>query len=239
VVPVIETTKAQNYKIYVESLKDRTKLLNFFGYTGKELKQQINLGNLEQTEEECCSKAFLRGAFLVCGSITDPEKDYHIEFSVQRIALADGLMQIIDSLNMKCERLLRNSSCIVYSKDAAAYEDFVGHIGAARAYMEIIQIRATKDIKNQINRRANFEAANMARSIEAGLKQITLIESILKKISLSDMTDDLQQLCTLRMDNPDISLDELGSLMTPPLSRSAVGRRIKKLESISRELNSQ
>lgn len=112
-------------------------------------------------------------------------------------------------------------------------------MGANNAFMEIVRTRAMKDIKNQINRRSNFEAANMSRSIEAGLKQVAVIEEILKKISLEDMTKDLSQLCTLRLENPDTSLDELGQMMTPPLSRSAISRRFKKLEKIAQELEAK
>ena len=107
VTPTVETTKAGNYKIYIASKEDRIKILDFFGYTGKELALRVNLSNLEQTNEDCCSRAFLRGAFLVCGSITDPEKDYHIEFSVAKSKLCDDLMQIIGDLGLKSKNLTR------------------------------------------------------------------------------------------------------------------------------------
>lgn len=237
VTPEMQCTKAGNYIITVPSRTDRVKILNFFGYTGKEFTQRINLANLEQTNDDCCSKAFLRGAFLVCGSVTDPEKDYHIEFTVQKLKLCADLMQIIGELGLKAKQIIRGNSFVVYSKDGDSLEEYIGLMGANNAFMRVMKTRAMKDIKNQINRRSNFEAANMSRSIEAGLKQVALIENILEKISLSDMTDDLSQLCTLRLENPDISLDELGKLMKPELSRSAVTRRFKKLEKILSELN--
>ena len=102
-----------------------------------------------------------------------------------------------------------------------------------------MQTRAMKDLKNQINRRSNFDSANMLRSIEAGLKQVTLIEDILSKIQLSDMTEDLAQLCKLRLENPESSLDELGKMMNPEISRSAISRRFKKLEKIAAELKTK
>lgn len=238
VTPQTQCTKAGNYIITVPERADRIKILNYFGYTGKELTMRINLANLEQTDEDCCSKAFLRGAFLVCGSVTDPEKDYHIEFSVPKAKLCGDLMQIIDDLGLKSRQIIRGNSYIVYSKDGDSVEDFIGKMGANNSFMRVVKTRAVKDIKNRINRRSNFEAANMSRSIEAGLKQTALIEEILKKISLTDMTEDLSQLCSLRLENPDISLDELGKMMTPTLSRSAVTRRFKKLEKIAAELKS-
>lgn len=236
VTPTVEETKAGNRKISIPNKSDRIKILEFFGYTGKELALRVNLSNLEQTNEDCCSRAFLRGAFLVCGSITDPEKDYHIEFNVAKAKLCDDLMQIISDMGLKAKKIVRNNSYVIYSKEAESIEDFVGNMGANNSFMHIMQTRAMKDIKNQINRRSNFESANMSRSIEAGLKQVAVIEEILEHIELKDMTEDLSSLCSLRLENPDISLDELGKMMNPPLSRSAVSRRFKKLEKIAQEL---
>ena len=239
VTPTRTCTNAGNYKVSIPDKSDRLKILSYFGYTGKELALRVNLANLEQTNDDCCSRAFLRGAFLVCGSVTDPQKDYHIEFNVQKSKLCDDLMQIITDIGLKAKKIIRNNGYVLYSKDAESVEDFIGTMGANNAFLSVMQTRAIKDLKNQINRRSNFESANMSRSIEAGLKQVSLIEEVLKKISLNDMTEDLSKLCSLRLENPDISLDELGKLMTPELSRSAVSRRFKKLEKIAEELKAK
>ena len=239
VTPEITCSKAGNYKINIPTRADRLKILEYFGYTGKEITLRVNLSNLEQSNEDCCSKAFLRGVFLVCGSVTDPQKDYHIEFSVTKAKLCEDLMQIIGDLGLRCKKIVRNNSYVVYSKEAESIEDYIGTMGANNAFLEVMQTRAMKDIKNQINRRSNFESANLSRSIEAGLKQVAVIEEILSKIKLSDMTKDLEELCSLRLENPDISLDELGKMMNPELSRSAVSRRFKKLEKIAAELKTK
>lgn len=239
VTPEVTCSKAGKYKINIPARADRLKILEYFGYTGKELALRVNLSNLEQSNEDCCSKAFLRGAFLVCGSVTDPEKDYHIEFSVAKAKLCEDLMQIIGDLGLRCKKIIRSNSYVVYAKEAESIEDYIGTMGANHAFLEVMQTRAMKDIKNQINRRSNFESANLSRSIEAGLKQVAVIEEILSKIKLSDMTKDLEELCSLRLENPDISLDELGKMMNPELSRSAVSRRFKKLEKIASELKTK
>lgn len=239
VTPTLNCTSAGKYKVSIPDKNDRLTILDYFGYTGKELALRVNLANLEETNDDCCSRAFIRGAFLVCGSVTDPQKDYHIEFSVQKAKLCDDLMQIITDIGLKAKKIIRNNSYVIYSKDAESVEDFIGTMGANNAFLSVMQTRAIKDLKNQINRRSNFESANMSRSIEAGLKQVSLIEEILEKISLDDMTADLSKLCSLRLENPDISLDELGKLMTPELSRSAVSRRFKKLEKIAEELKAK
>lgn len=239
VTPTTECSKAGKYKVTIPSRDDRITILNYFGYTGKELSLRVNLSNLEQSNNDCCSRAFLRGAFLVCGSVTDPEKDYHIEMSVTKAKLCDDLLQIVDDIGLKAKKIIRNNSYVIYSKDAESVEDFIGTMGANNAFMTVMQTRAMKNIKNQINRRSNFESANLSRSIEAGLKQVAIIEEILSKIKLSDMTKDLGELCSLRLENPDISLDELGKMMNPELSRSAVSRRFKKLEKIAAELKTR
>ena len=239
VTPEIKCSKAGNFKITIPTRADRLKILEYFGYTGKEITLRINLSNLEQSNEDCCSKAFLRGAFLVCGSVTDPQKDYHIEFSVTKAKLCEDLMQIIGDLGLRCKKIIRNNSYVVYAKEAESIEDYIGIMGANNAFLEVMQTRAMKDIKNQINRRSNFESANMSRSIEAGLKQVAVIEEVLSKIKLSDMTEDLEELCSLRLENPELSLDELGKMMNPELSRSAVSRRFKKLEKIAAELKTK
>ena len=239
VTPELTCSKAGNFKINIPTRADRLKILEYFGYTGKEITLRVNLSNLEQSNEDCCSKAFLRGAFLVCGSVTDPQKDYHIEFSITKAKLCEDLMQIIGDLGLRCKKIIRSNSYVVYAKEAESIEDYIGTMGANNAFLEVMQTRAMKDIKNQINRRSNFESANLSRSIEAGLKQVAVIEEILSKIKLSDMTKDLEELCSLRLENPDISLDELGKMMNPELSRSAVSRRFKKLEKIAAELKTK
>ncbi len=239
VTPQTQRSGAGKYKVTITTKEDRVKILSCFGYTGKELSLRVNLSNLEQSNNDCCSRAFLRGAFLVCGSVTDPEKDYHIELSVTKAKLCDDLLQIIDDIGLKAKKIIRNNSYVIYSKDAASVEDFIGTMGANNAFLTVMQTRAMKNIKNQINRRANFESANMSRSIEAGLKQVAVIEEVLKKISLDDMTEDLAALCKLRLENPELSLDEIGKMMVPELSRSAVSRRFKKLEKIAEEIKAK
>ncbi len=237
IVPIITCTKAGNYKVRIESSVDRKKLLSFFGYTGKELALRINFSNFENNDEECCFKSFIRGAFLACGSITNPEKDYHLEFNIPKLKLCDDLLKVIEEAGLKAKKLMRTSGFVLYCKEAETIEDYIGAMGANAAFFSMMETRAYKTVKNQINRRMNFEAANLSRTINTGIIQIDLINEVLSKISLSDMTPDLAQLCTLRLDNPDLSLDALGKLMTPPISRSGVSRRFKKLEDIKREVS--
>lgn len=236
VTPVLKCSKAGNYKIKVEKASERRKITEFFGYSGNEISLRVNFSNFENTEDECCFKSFVRGAFLACGSMSNPQKEYHLEFNISKNKLCTDLAKVIDEAGLKAKTLARNGSYVLYCKEAEAIEDFLGTMGATNSFLSVMQTRAVKTVKNQINRKTNFEAANLSRTIEAGLAQSELIEEILSKIKLTDMTEDLAQLCEIRRENPDISLVEVGKMMSPPISRSAVSRRIKKLEAIATEL---
>ncbi len=237
--PVIAYSKAGNHKVRIDKKEDRKKILEFFGYTGKEVSLSINFGNFENTDEEenCCYCAFVRGAFLVCGNITNPEKEYHLEFNISRMKLATEFLTVLNEINLKMKTLIRNNTKRVYCKESEAIEDCIGKIGATKSFFFLMETRAMKQVKNKINRRTNFEAANLSRTIEAGIAQIELIEHILSKIKLTDMTEDLAELCTLRLENPEASIDELGKMMSTPISRSAVSRRFKKLKDIKEEID--
>ncbi len=239
VTPVISYSKAGNHKVRIDKKEERQKILEFFGYTGKEISLSINFANFENTDEEesCCYTAFVRGAFLICGNITNPEKEYHLEFNISRVKLASEFLTVLKEINLNMKTHTRNSTQLIYCKEAEAIEDCIGKIGATKSFFFLMETRAMKQVKNKINRRTNFEAANLSRAIEAGMAQIELIEHILTKIELTDMTEDLAELCTLRLENPEASIDELGKMMSTPLSRSAVSRRFKKLKDIKEEVD--
>ena len=237
--PVISYSKAGNHKVRIDTKEDRQKILDFFGYTGKEISLSINFANFENTDEEenCCYSAFVRGAFLICGNITNPEKEYHLEFNISRIKLASEFLSVLNEINLNMKTLTRNSTQLIYCKESETIEDCLGKIGATKSFFFLMETKALKQVKNKINRRTNFEAANLSRTIEAGMAQIELIEHILSKIKITDMTEDLAELCTLRLENPEASIDELGKMMSTPLSRSAVSRRLKKLKDIKEEID--
>lgn len=237
--PIITYSKAGNHKVRIDTAEDRKKILDFFGYTGKELSLSINFGNFENSDEDenCCYAAFVRGAFLICGNITNPEKEYHLEFNISRIKLASEFITVLKEINLNMKTLTRNSTQLIYCKESETIEDCLGKIGATKSFFFLMETRAIKQVKNKINRRTNFEAANLSRTIEAGIAQIELIQHILSKIELKDMTEDLAELCSLRLENPEASIDELGKMMSTPLSRSAVSRRFKKLKDIKEEID--
>ena len=138
VIPVISCSKAGNYKIRIESPEDRKKLLLFFGYNGKELALRVNFSNFENNDEECCFKSFIRGAFLACGSVSNPEKDYHLEFSVAKSKLCDDLMTVIEEAGLKGEK-------IGGAQISAKHANFIINDGSATARDVVSLIKLAKE----------------------------------------------------------------------------------------------
>lgn len=235
IAPEITRSDAGNYTVSISGASART-VIEKLGYTGKEVTARLNMANIENP---CCTGAFLRGVFLAVGSVTNPEREYHFELLISRAKLTDDLIRFmsdIDDLEISPKRIRRSSGYAIYFKNADSIEDLIGLIGGNASYFKVMNVRATKAVVNKINRRMNFENANLDRTINASVAQRKWIASIERYSSLGGLTDDLRTLALLRKANPEMSLDELGGHFDPPLSRSAVNRRFKKLELIAREL---
>lgn len=208
---------------------DCKRLYTYFGYTGKEVNHRINRAI---TADENCASAFLRGAFLSCGSINNPEKDYHLEYSVPYKYLCNDLLKVIDDveqLGFTFKLVERKGSYIAYLKDSENISDFLAFINAPLASMEIMNTKILKEYRNNANRKVNSEVANIKKTIAASMEQITAIEKIKDTIGLESLNDDLKELAQLRLDNPELSLRALGEMLVPPISRSGVNHRMKKL----------
>ncbi|MDQ5983642.1 MAG: putative cell division protein WhiA [Eubacteriales bacterium SKADARSKE-1] len=176
--------------------------------------------------------AFLRGVFLFSGTITDPNSDYHLEWCVQNKILAEYLKQLILSiskLNINVGITQRKNAYVVYIKGSENISDILTLIGAPICAMEIIQIKMIKEVRNDINRTTNFEAANISKTACAAVKQVRAIEEIKKNKEFENLSEDLKEIANLRLLNPDMSLRDLGKTLSKPLSRSGVNHRLKKL----------
>lgn len=226
-------SKAGKYTASVNDYSDRLKILNEFGYTGNEIALRINYANFEN---ECCINAFLRGVFLSIGFITDPQKDYHLEFITPKHKLSTDLLRIIEELSIAPKQIKRKSGYSLYIKDGESIEDVLGFMGATNAFLYMMNVRASKDMLNKINRVYNFETANLIRTINANLMQVDNINTIIQLSSLSALGDELSLLSRLRLENKEATLAELGEMMTPSMSRSAISRRFKKIEEKALEL---
>ena len=190
------------------------------------------------TERNCCKKAFLRGAFLAGGSVSNPEKSYHMEISVPTESESEKLLHILDSQSGGAKVLKRKDRFVVYIKDAETISDTIGVMGASKSMMEFENIRILKDIRNSINREVNCDAANMAKTANAAAKQIDDINYVMSHMKLEDIPDGLREMAEKRLEFPYLSLKELGDKFTPPLGKSGINHRLKKISAMAEAIRS-
>jgi len=183
-------------------------------------------------QEHCCLVSYLRGAFLGGGFIANPKRDFHFELSCGYESLAHGLVALLAQNTIAAKAIMRRNSWIVYIKGAEPIVDFLALVGAHRAVLAIEDVRVTKSIRNDENRRVNAEMANQAKSVEASLTQIQNIQLLIDEKKLDTLPRALQEVALLRLAHPDVSLRELGELATPPLSKSAINHRIRRIDEL-------
>ncbi|NCC87728.1 MAG: DNA-binding protein WhiA [Clostridia bacterium] len=229
----IKCSAAGKYSVNVQGEKRRRKILEYFGHTGSEITLRLNRANIA---DECCYSAFLRGVFLACGTITSPSKDYHLEFVVTHFNLCKDLMKLIEEIDLNSKYVIRKGNHIAYFKDSESIEDILTHMGAVSSSLELMEIKIYKDVRNRVNRKTNFENANLSKTVDAAFMQVRAIELIKKEKGMSYLSDELRELAVLRFENPEMSLRELGQMLSVPLSRSGVNHRLKKITQMADEL---
>lgn len=210
----------------VEEETHRQALLDRFGHSGTEVSLRLNRANLDC---EACARAYLRGAFLVCGAVTDPEHDYHLEFSVPQYNLSRDIATLLREWDFPAKTATRGGSYVVYIKESERIEDCLTFLGATKASLELMGVKMVKSIRNDTNRRLNFESANMDKTVQAAVAQMNALTRIESTCGLSALPEELQEVARLRMDNPDLSLRDLGAMMEPALSRSGVNHRLQRI----------
>ena len=218
---------------YVVKSNDFThiiRLMEYFGHDKKEVSLRINRANIE---EDCCIGAFLRGVFLSCGLITDPEKGYHLEFNIHHQNISKDFMFLLQELDLFPKFVSRKGNFIVYYKESENVEDILSSMGATKAAFGIMDVKVIKSVRNKVNRLANCETANIGKTVAASSDQIEAIKILRKRGMLRSLTNELREVARLRIKSPELSLRELGELMSPKLSRSGVSHRLKKLIELS------
>ncbi len=222
------------YRISIPEESGRKALLDYFGNDGTEISLRINRANLE---DEGSYAAFLRGAFLTSGTITDPNKEYHFEFATPRKKLAEGLLSLLSEIEeIELNPLIasRKGNFVIYLKDSAQIEDILTYMGAAGSSMELMQIKMYKETINNINRKANFETANMDKTYSASARQIAAIARISDSSGLQSLPEELREAAVLRLENPEMTLKELSEKLH--ISRSGANHRLMKLCEIGEEI---
>ncbi len=174
-------------------------------------------------------KAYIRGLFLGAGSISNPEKSYHLEFVFNTDNLAQDTKKLLNSFSLKAKVVQRKKSYIVYIKDSEKIADLLKIMGANEQVFKFEDTRVYKDVRNRVNRINNCDAANMDKSINAAMRQLEAIKIIENKYGLQVLPEKLRKVAEARLENPEISIKELGDMMTPPMSKSGVNHRLNKI----------
>ncbi len=228
--PSVKCSQSGKYSVTVDPKADRLKVLEHFGVSERTVLVRINRSNFA---DECCYSAFLRGAFLACATMTQPEKSYQLDFLLPYLHLSDDMLKLMQELEITAKMVRRNGSYVVYFKSSETIEDLLMILGAQNAALQIMQVKIEKDMRNKINRKVNFETANIDRSVDAAMVQLEAIRQLRSAGKFDGLPAELQELAQLREENPESSLKELGSMLSVSLSRSGVYHRLNKIVSLA------
>ncbi len=197
------------------------------------LKEEVNPILLKNS---CCRRAFLRGAFLCVGSMSDPRKGYHLEFVCDYEPQAKQIQAAIHSFDIEAKVVRRKKYYVVYLKEGAGIVDLLNVMGAHLSLMNLENLRIEKEMRNSINRQVNCETANITKTVNAASKQIEDIRFIQKHVGLSGLPDNLREMALVRLSHPESSLLELGGYLNPPVGKSGVNHRLRKLSEIAEKI---
>ena len=204
------------------------RIMEFFGYDKGELTSTYTILK-EIFECDDCRTEFIKGVFLSCGNVSSPRKSYHLEFNVSYFNLSRELLYFLKGLSFEAKYTKRSSHYVIYYKESEKIVDFLGLIGATKENFEYNNTLIAKDIRNNLNRLNNCEMANMSKQIMSASKQIDAINRLFETGGKERLSDDLLETALLRIENPEASLAALAELHDPPVTKSCVNRRLKKL----------
>lgn len=186
--------------------------------------------------DDCCKTAFLAGAFLGGGYVKTPKNGYHFEIKNHYRTLSRDLLDIITGMDFDAKLVMRKSEYVVYLKQSDAICDILIQMGAADAMLELCNVKILKDMRNNITRKVNCDTANITKTADAAAMQLKAIYKIKNSRGLESLPKALEQAARLRLENPEANLTELGGMITPPISKSGVNYRLKKIIKIAEEI---
>ena len=189
-------------------------------------------------QKNCCKKSYLKGSFLAGGSIVAPEKSYQSEIAAVTKEEADKLCDILGALEIKANSVKHKDRYLVYIKEGDSISNLIGIMGASNALMKFENIRIVKNIRNSINREVNCDAANMAKTAKSSAKQVEDIKYIMSTVGLEFLTGGLREVAEIRLEYPDLSMKDLGTLFNPPLGKSGINHRFKKISELAEDIRS-
>lgn len=214
-----------------------------YGFTSQKKTFTITLTEADTkealTERSCCKRVFLRGAFLGAGSVSDPEKEYRFDIVCAAKEDALFLQKLFSDFEVYAKITKRRGRYVLYLKEGEQIAEALNVLEAHKAMMQFENVRILKEMRGSVNRQVNCETANINKSVAASLKQTEDIRFIISQIGIEKLDDHLAETARARLQHPDVTLEELGSYMTPKLSKSAVNHRMRKLSQIASSLRNE
>lgn len=234
------TGKANTYVLALPGHEDTIRVLQAVKLLGPdlEIKEELSLTHNVLVSSQCCRRAYLRGAFLAAGSISNPNRSYHFEIVCATKNKAAQLAELIQTFDIDAKTIRRKNHFVVYVKEGEALVALLGLMGAGISLMKFENIRILKDMRNTVNRKVNCETANINKTVNAAVKQVEDITYIRDTIGFSNLSENLKEIAALRIAYPDATLRELGALLTPTVGKSGVNHRLRKLSDIANEVRS-
>ena len=219
------------------AISSEDKIAKIFETLQMDLKASLTLHvNFGMLEEEAECMAYLRGAFLAGGSVTDPAKRYHLEMTTSHYKVSRETCALLIECGFSPKELSRGGNNILYFKQSDYIEDFLTAIGAQVSAMGVMEAKVEKDLRNGVNRRVNCETANLSKAVDASFEQLAAIRRLEEAGVLETLPQKLQETARLRRENPEATLSELAEMPNPPVSKSAINHRMRKLMELSKTL---
>lgn len=223
-----------SYSIILASMQIINKMLYDFEFSA------FHEGNYNSTKttlkKVCCRKSFLRAAFLSGGSVSDPEKTYHLEIATRNKMCTEIIKELLKDYGINVKVITRKGNYVAYIKEGENIVDFLNIIGAHTALMEFENVRILKEMRNGVNRIVNCETANLEKTVNASVRQVENIKLIQASIGISNLPENLIDIANLRLEYAELSLKELGEMLNPKLGKSGVNHRLRKIDAIADEI---
>jgi len=208
-----------------------TRIFETYGFSKENLlAHHVNLGILE---DECCRVSFARGAFLTGGAVTDPAKSYHLEIVTAHYNVSRQTYSLLLEMEFLPKETSRSGNYIIYFKHSTAIEEFLTLIGAPIHAMKLMSTKIEKDMRNTVNRKVNCDTANVSKTVDASAVQVEAITRLKTDGKLEKLSSKLQQAAMLRIDNPELSIKELADISAPPVTKSCMNHRIRRLMALA------
>jgi DNA-binding protein WhiA len=232
------SSSQRTYTVTVDDHEDSMRILQATKLIREdgEIEENLSITNNVIIKKECCKRAFIRGAFMAAGSISDPTKGYHFEIACNSDGKSIQLVNLLQYFQIDAKVVARKGKFVVYIKEGEGIVDVLNVMEAPISLMEMENIRILKDMSNYYNRQVNCETANIKKTVTTACRQIEDIQLIIKLKGINFLPEKLQEIALMRIEHPDVPLQELGAMMEPPLGKSGVNHRLRKISQIAEEL---